>query len=531
MLRPSSGRFAIGAAILAVLGTVGLSLRFAWTRSLSEEKQQVSEYAREVLRRSDEVGDQISRSGAVFRRSGFAPCSPQEIDLMRQLDLGSSYIQMMARQSGTNLICTSRGDLTPIPVGPEDVVTNYGSGARIGRHLSRFSNDPMILISSRNFVAVVDQMLIFDIPLEGADISLELLLPSAKGRPSVGFSGRKLAPLRFVKGGAATSYVDGDDVVAVARSSKYDVEAVARAPKAYALRRFREFVLEMLPIGLLGGGVLAWAVTYLAQIYFSQPNMLRAAAKHHEFYLEYQPIVELSSRRWIGAEAFVRWKRGGKSISPDQFIPIAEQSGVIGLITSEVMAMVAKDFPRLMAIDPEFQVSINLSGADVRSPETLEKLDRLICDGKAKASNIDVEVTERSFLHDLETRAGMVNIRDRGFTVSIDDFGTGYSNLASLQSLKIDALKIDKAFVDTIEADAATSGVVMHIIRMALALNLEVVAEGVETEAQAKFLEAEGVAYAQGWHFSKSLPIDVLCERMPAQGVGFEVLKRAKRTL
>ena len=229
----------------------------------------------------------------------------------------------------------------------------------------------------------------------------------------------------------------------------------------------------------------------------------------------------MSSRRWIGAEALVRWRRAGRIIRPDSFIPVAEESGAITLITECVASIVAADLPHFLAIDPDFQVAINLSPADLRSQTTLDMLKEILRAEGARPANLGIEATERGFLQEAEVHDHMGTIRSMGISVAIDDFGTGYSSLSRLQHLPLDTLKIDKSFVDTIGTDGVTSGVVPHIIEMAHSLKLEMVAEGVETEEQAGFLRQQGVRYAQGWLFARPMAIDKLCESLgratPAQ--------------
>jgi sensor c-di-GMP phosphodiesterase-like protein len=227
--------------------------------------------------------------------------------------------------------------------------------------------------------------------------------------------------------------------------------------------------------------------------------------------VEYQPIVDLQTRRWIGAEALVRWRRpDGRIIRPDNFIPVAEQSGVIQYVTECVAEIVAADLPSLIAIDPKFRVAINVSARDLGSEHTLAIIRNLLRNGRAHPENIAVEATERGFLQGNEAREVLAGIRGLGVEVAIDDFGTGYSSLSSLQTLNVDALKIDKSFVDTIGTDAATSHVVSHIIEMAHSLQLIIVAEGVETDAQAEYLQRRGVHYAQGWLFAVPMPVSAL---------------------
>jgi sensor c-di-GMP phosphodiesterase-like protein len=179
-----------------------------------------------------------------------------------------------------------------------------------------------------------------------------------------------------------------------------------------------------------------------------------------------------------------------------------------------VAAIVAADLPRILSIDPNFQVSINLSVADLQSQSTLAMLEDIIQAEGARPANLEIEATERGFLHEAEVHGLIAKIRSLGISVAIDDFGTGYSSLALLQHLALDTLKIDKAFIDTIGTDGVTSGVVLHIIDMAHTLKLEMVAEGVETEEQANFLLQRGVRYAQGWLYGRPMSVTTLCESL-----------------
>jgi sensor c-di-GMP phosphodiesterase-like protein len=216
----------------------------------------------------------------------------------------------------------------------------------------------------------------------------------------------------------------------------------------------------------------------------------------------------------VGAEALVRWKRGNTVISPASFIPLAEESGVISLITENVMDIVSRDLPRLVELDPKFRVAINFSATDLKSDLTIDKLMGLLRKSGASSQNLIVEATEHGLISGPETCKVVATIREAGFRVAIDDFGTGYSSLSCLQSLGLDFLKIDKSFVDNIGTDGVTSEVVLHIIEIARSLRLRIVAEGVETEAQAAFLKKRNVEFAQGWLFGRPMTIDSICSRI-----------------
>jgi sensor c-di-GMP phosphodiesterase-like protein len=304
--------------------------------------------------------------------------------------------------------------------------------------------------------------------------------------------------------------------VAVVASRRYALAAVAALPEAEVDRRAWKIARVTLPFGLLMGGLLAWAVFLLARMQQALPAVLKGALKRKELFMVYQPVVDLRTGRWIGAEALIRWERPqGESVRPDVFIVAAEDSGLIRQVTKDVvLQQVCKDAETLFRHHPDFHIAINLAAEDMQSERTIQMLRELIEATGARRGNLMVEATERSFAHPGTVRNIVAALRAIGIRIAIDDFGTGYSSLSFLESVDFDLLKIDKSFVDTLDTNSPTSQVIHHIIEMAKALNLEMIAEGVETEAQAQFLRARGVHYAQGWLFARPMAFDVMLETL-----------------
>ena len=296
-----------------------------------------------------------------------------------------------------------------------------------------------------------------------------------------------------------------DTPYVVRRSVTMPIAVVVSAPREALPERLRS-----LPWGWLLGGVAAgvalagWAAFFIVR-HMSPRGQLTDAVRRHQFIVAYQPIVDLATRRCVGAEALVRWKHHNRIVRPDHFIPLAEHRGLIQAITDQVLDTVLLELGEFLKRYPEYYVSINLSASDLTTPRFLDILTPAVARQKVKPEQIRIEATERGFLDAEAAKEVISAFRDAGHPVYIDDFGTGYSSLSHLQNFRVDALKIDKSFVDTIGQDAASSSVASHIIEMAATLDVKVIAEGIEREEQATYLHARGAQFGQGWLFSAPL--------------------------
>jgi sensor c-di-GMP phosphodiesterase-like protein len=504
---------AVVVAVFAFLLPTLVSLQLAWKQGINDEKAEGVRYAAEVVRRGEETASQFDRTIQLLNTDHFARCSPQEIDLMRQIDIGSSYLQMVARISGDTVECTSLGTTEPTNVGRPTLTTEHGVHERIDVHFGPRRWDHLDLVDRDGVAVLVDSTLLIDLQTERG-VGLAMIVPSNADHAKLAETTERFQQnwLNPLSRGQSASFLDGGYVISQVRSKTLDIAAVSAVPSRYAYHHVKEFAAIFIPIGALCGIGLAWSVLYICRWRWSLPGLVRAAARHGDFFVEYQPVVEIASRRVIGAEALVRLRRDGTIIGPSSFIGLAEESGVASLITKCVIRLVSRDLPRVLALYPDFRVSINLTATDLKTAATAELLEELLHRSGAAPGNVVLEATEHGLVNGPECQRLISALRRRGFLVAIDDFGTGYSSLSCLQQLDLDLLKVDKAFVDTIGTDAVTSGVVLHIIEIARLLKLHLVAEGVETEAQAVFLLHHGVEYAQGWLFGRPMSVEALLE-------------------
>jgi len=293
---------------------------------------------------------------------------------------------------------------------------------------------------------------------------------------------------------------------AVARSATRSLGVVVKGRRSSLLKDSPGLLLMWLSIGVVVGGLFGWVAFKRISRQVSFQATLDWAIRRKRVEVVFQPIVDLASNECVGVEALTRLNLNGRDVSPDIFITVAEQNGLIQPLTDLVLEKTVGQLAELLRARPSFYVSINVSGEDLRTLRFLNVVTAKLGKTGIRPAQIRIEATERSFLNADSTRQTIAAFRSAGHPVYIDDFGTGYSSLGYLQTFRIDVLKIDKSFVDTIAQDAASSIVAPHIIDMAHELGVEIVAEGIERGEQVEYLTRRGVQYGQGWLFAKAMP-------------------------
>lgn len=238
-------------------------------------------------------------------------------------------------------------------------------------------------------------------------------------------------------------------------------------------------------------------------------NGLRKALEQDEFSVYYQPIVDLETKKLVGAEALIRWKHPKYGyISPNKFIPIAENRGLIGAIGKWVLKTACLENKKWQAIGfPSIFVAVNISVRQLEQDDFIDTVKKILSETKLDPKYLELEITESISMENVKDRVFILKkLKDLGVRLSIDDFGTGFSSLSQLKKLCISKLKIDRSFINDINIDSNNTAIVSTIIAIAKKLNLNVVAEGVETKEQLDFLNMEKCDMVQGYLYSPPVP-------------------------
>jgi len=237
-------------------------------------------------------------------------------------------------------------------------------------------------------------------------------------------------------------------------------------------------------------------------------NQIRSALKNKEFVVYYQPKVNLQTGQCQGMEALVRWQHPQRGlIAPLEFIPLAEETGLIIELDEWVMATACDQFKAWKAADyPINNLSVNVSARHFREGDLLGYCKKILDTFKFSAGHIEIELTESALVDNYNNAKEVLDeIHDMGVHIALDDFGTGYASMSYLKEFPFDTVKLDRSFIYGLPDDRESSAIVKAMIQLADALNLNIVAEGIETDQQKSFLSDQGCAFGQGYLWSKPI--------------------------
>ncbi|HVF01880.1 MAG TPA: EAL domain-containing protein, partial [Rubrobacteraceae bacterium] len=244
-------------------------------------------------------------------------------------------------------------------------------------------------------------------------------------------------------------------------------------------------------------------------------ELQRAIESEEEFVVHYQPIINVQTEETWGMEALVRWQHPERGLlNPDEFIPAAEESGLVIPMGERVLEEACRQGQRWQKEDfriPPLFVFVNLSARQLSHPDLVKTVEQVLRETGFEASRLSLDITETIYIKVLEgNTAALDGLKRLGVCISIDDFGVGYSSLAYLKRLPADVLKMDKSFIEGIGVDEEDTAIVRMIIDLAHTLGMKVIAEGVESEGQAEQLKEMGCDFGQGYYFARPLPSEAV---------------------
>ena len=483
---------------------------------LKATNSRLFEYANRLVQHEEELSAEVIGTIGKANASPYPPCSDQDITLLRRLTFSARFLKDVGRLENGEFLCSATtGKLPgPIPLKKPDFI--FPSGAMIYRNYPLMvpSGDSAEIAAFQNANVVIGPDAYSDFPQQHIHYSAGVVGPS-KSNPSqktiiAGIEINSPIPPGILETSKVRRF---DGMLYRSRCSRsYPTCAVVSISLAEVWLNNRALMLGYMTSGAVAGALCATGLWMAGRKKRSHSNQLRLAILKGALSVVYQPIVELGSRRIVGAEALARWTdEDGESIRPETIIALAEAEGFVSEITRFVFTRSVEELRPILAWHPDFRFHINLAPADLADPRLLLLLDEKLSEGAVQPANVAFELSERATSDREIAIASIRRLRERGHAIFIDDFGTGYSNLAYLTELNVNGIKINRSFIATIGTESVTASIVPQILGVAEALDLSVVVQGIEREDQANYFAAgDPEILGQGWFFG--LPV-------PAQGL------------
>jgi sensor c-di-GMP phosphodiesterase-like protein len=511
MIRTFRQRFliALPATLAAALCGILAGLVIGGVFAIKSTESQLDQHAREMIRQTDAMRVESQAMLSEVNASKYPFCSEAEVTYFRLLIFHSASMRDTGHMIDGRIACSATLGRENLPTTKFEAITTQEDGASYFNHMFPYQAAGERVYSKQmgNAFVVLDPRVLERLDTITENSSFTLIDPVTHRAMQ---PGRQLPVSKGVIADANWQGRVGDWLLVTHCSTRYPSCMTTYANIGEVLRGTRSLFVGYALLGELTGVLFGLACLLIYRRSRNMARQLRQAIRQDKLWVVYQPIVNLTSRRIVGAEALARWTRdGGVAVSPDVFVKVAEERGFVGEITKLVVRHAVRDFREMFRDRPEFHLSINVTAADLSDSGFLPMIEGALQRAEVRAQSLVFEVTERSTVRQGAAIETIGQLRQRGFGVHIDDFGTGYSSLSYLHALSINAIKIDKSFTQAIGTEAVTAGILPQILAMAEALKLQVIVEGVENELQADYFSAPSQpVFAQGWFFGRPVPAD-----------------------
>ncbi|KFX00229.1 EAL domain-containing protein [Pectobacterium carotovorum] len=492
------------------------------TFSLRQFEREVDDFSDVTVEHAGKIIQQATSALDILEQKFPPYCDNPHLDLLRKIAYDNDYIQDVVYIDGNRPRCSSMlSEINTmfLPAPDFHYKDVYDIWYKIESPLNK--NKPMIYVGATRHLVVLNPRSFLDVPSYSYNIQYALLEKNKQdGRVILSdlMSGNIYSRLTAGGNNPDRFYID-DKYYVLKPLPDSDLALVVRADKPASFSFYLTIFFSALPVFMLISLMLSEIISRKSLTIQSPRYVLNQALRQKEFELHYQPIIKLDTAQVVGCEALIRWRHSdGHLITPDSFIPMIRQVGLMKALTLFIINEALQTASVLKKSYPDMFVSINLEAAEFEDMSVFNYLVEQVAVYELKGANVNVELTESSMIEP-QKAAPMVELyQQQGIDVAIDDFGTGYSGLSYLERVKANKLKIDKSFVGNISDHSPTDIVLSHIVSMAHCLNLHIVAEGIETPAQEAYLKSLGVAYAQGWLYSKALTQEALITFLAEKG-------------
>jgi sensor c-di-GMP phosphodiesterase-like protein len=511
-MRTLRQRVLVTLAATVVAAAVGALAGFLLGRALTlhHEVAKLDQYATRIRREAETSASEARGMLAAIDASPYPFCSDQEIGWIHKRVFQSEYLKDGGRIRDGAIACSAVLDRLnpPFALPRPDFTRKDGTQVYLNLVPLRIGDKTVVTIGMGDAFIVYSPWNLKDLGSASMHFTVTAIdSPTGQAGRLVGEQSQAQGSILTNEGEARA----GDILYLTRCSSRYLACMTAYISIPEALKANRGEFTAYIAISGLSGALVGFAFSLVYRRRSSIEQQLRRAIQRDALKAVYQPIVELTTGRIVGAEALVRWTdEDNVAVSPDVFIRIAEECGFVGEITRLMVGRALREFRSTLLSRPGFRVNVNIAAADLGDPAFLPMLEKALEREGVPAHSLGIEITESFTARQQVATSAILLLRRKGHIVHIDDFGTGYSSLAYLHDLSVDAIKIERAFTKAIGTQSVTVSILPQILSMAAMLNLQVIVEGIETSEQASyFASSELPLLAQGWLFGHPVPADL----------------------